>query len=202
MIWYDEPRNLRYWVCGFYQNDDYGGERCKEQIIFLPGGFNSLDIHLIDDEPQYQITGTVRDTMGNTIYGAEVIAYAHNEFGTQDKTFSDWDGNFALVLYGDVNYDLEAGGEGWVGEMRYVDAYEIEMGDHFEFYLEPSESGGNVIYNGGFEEGFNGWEVWPYDENFSMIIGTGYTMYNSDQSFEAFSGDSSLKPEFIQILAL
>ena len=59
-----------------------------------------------------------------------------------------------MMLYGDgMNYDLEAGGDGWIGNMYYIDSYQIEMGEHFEFYLEPSESDGNLIHNGGFEEG-------------------------------------------------
>ena len=171
---------------------NYGGlnERCKDQIVFLPGGHNHMDITLTDNDLMYRVNGTVRDTMGNAIYGAEIIAFAHDEFGSNEKSYTDWDGNFSFDVYGDgMNYDIQAGGNGWSVEMRYVDAYEIEMGDHFEFYLQPSESGGNLIYNGGFEEGFNGW--WHHEN--SMVIGTGMTMWNSDQSFEAFEGDSSFK---------
>ena len=42
--------------------------------MFLPGGSHHVDIHITDNELMYQINGTVRDTMGNPIYGAEVIA--------------------------------------------------------------------------------------------------------------------------------
>ena len=188
-IWYDEPRYFMYETCAHYWNN-YDNERCKSQDVFLPEGSHHVDIHITDNELMYHINGTVRDTMGNPIYGAEVTAYAHEEYSSRERTFTDWDGNFTMMLYGDgINYDLEAGGEGWIGNMYYIDSYQIEMGDHFEFYLQPSESGGNLIYNGGFEEGFNGW--WHHEN--SMIIGTGMTMWNSDQSFEAFEGDSSFK---------
>ena len=37
--------------------------------------------------------------------------FAHDEFSSFEKSFTDWDGNFSFDVYGNgINYDLQVGG--------------------------------------------------------------------------------------------
>ena len=50
-----------------------------------------------------------------------------------------------------------------------------------------------MMYNEGFEDGMEGWLIWPEGQGSNAILTTGDEMYNSEDTFEAYEGMKSLK---------
>ena len=51
----------------------------------------------------------------------------------------------------------------------------------------------SMMYNGGFEDGMEGWLIWPEGQGSNSIESTGNGIFGSEDTFEAYEGVNSLK---------
>lgn len=76
-----------------FENDNINFEFSKDKTIFIKRNAIIKENNLVNDKQQYQISGTIKDEVGQPLPGANIL-----EKGTSNGTQSDFDGKFFLSL--------------------------------------------------------------------------------------------------------
>ena len=135
------------------------------------------------------VLGDSSGYMNNAVWDfAEVDENGHYSFwtmnGTENAVFT-WNSDFG-------SYDSTF--------YVFSDMYDDELGAYlFEHNIQflPLDPGPpvNLINNGGFEQGFDWWTIYPYDAGNFSVEGNGSPIYNSpnEATLEVFEGEHALK---------